>query len=51
MILKDGVMKNHSWANAQKMMKDPKKFVEEVQGFSGEDIEEKRLEGLKPMLA
>jgi dynein heavy chain len=44
-------MKNHSWANAQKMMKDPKKFVEDVKTFDGENIDEKRLEGLKPMLA
>jgi sulfite reductase alpha subunit-like flavoprotein len=30
MIIKDGVMRNHSWANAQKMMKDPKRFLEDV---------------------
>jgi hypothetical protein len=50
MILKDGVMKNHSWANAQKMMKDPKKFIDEVVAFNGDIIDEKRLEALKPYL-
>jgi sulfite reductase alpha subunit-like flavoprotein len=30
MILKDGVMKNHSWVNATKMMKDPKRFIEDI---------------------
>ena len=44
-------MKNHSWANAQKMMKDPKKFLDDIKVFDGSNIEEKRLEGLKPMLA
>ena len=44
-------MKNHSWANAQKMMKDPKRFLEDVQNFDGNNIDERRLEALKPMLA
>jgi len=30
MIIKDGVMRNHSWAKAQKMMKDPKRFLEDA---------------------
>jgi len=51
MILKDGVMKNHNWANAQKMMKDPKRFIEDIVAFDGNNIDEKRLEALKPMLA
>jgi len=51
MIIKDGIMRNHSWPNAQKMMKDPKKFLEEVVAFDGDNIEEKRLEALKPMIA
>jgi dynein heavy chain len=51
MILKDGVMKNHNWANAQKMMKDPKKFIDEIVAFDGDNIEDKRLDGLKPLLS
>jgi len=51
MILKDGIMKNHSWGNAQKLMKDPKKFVDDIKSFDGENIDEKRLEALKPTLA
>lgn len=44
-------MKNHNWANAQKMMKDPKRFIEDIVNFDGDNIDEKRLETLKPMLA
>jgi dynein heavy chain len=51
MIIKDGVLKNHSWDNAKKMMKDPKRFIEDIQNFDGDNIDEKRLETLKPMLA
>ena len=51
MILKDGIMKNHNWGAAQKMMKEPKKFIDEIQAFDGNNIDEKRLEALKPMLA
>jgi len=51
MMIKDGVMKNHTWDNAKKMMKDPKKFIDDIVAFDGDDIDEKRLEGLKPMLA
>jgi len=32
-------------------MKDPKKFVDDIKSFDGENIDEKRLDGLKPMLA
>jgi hypothetical protein len=51
MILKDGIMKNHNWGAAQKMMKEPKKFIDDIVAFDGNNIEEKRLEALKPMLA
>jgi len=51
LILKQGEKKNHQWPNAQKMMKDPKKFLEEVKNFNGEDIDEWKLEMLKPLLA
>jgi len=33
------------------MMNVPKKFIEEIQSFDGDNIEEARLELLKPLLA
>ena len=51
MILKNGEKKNYDWANAQKMMKEPKKFLEEVKAFDGNNIDEWKLEALKPLLA
>jgi hypothetical protein len=33
------------------MMNVPKKFIEEIQNFDGNNIEEARLEMLKPLLA
>jgi len=50
MIIKDGVMKNHTWDNAKKMMKDPKRFIEDIVAFDGDNIDDKRLDALKPML-
>ena len=51
LILKNGEKKNHVWPNSQKMMKDPKKFIEEIQAFDGDNIDEWKLEMLKPLLA
>jgi len=51
MIIKDGVMKNHNWGAAQKMMKEPKKFIDEIVAFDGDNIPENRLEALKPFIA
>jgi len=51
LILKNGEKRNHAWGNAQKMMNVPKKFIEEIQAFDGDNIEEQRLEMLKPLLA
>jgi dynein heavy chain len=51
MILKDGVMKNHKWDAAKKMMNDPNKFLDGVVNFDGDNIDEKRLLALAPMLA
>ena len=33
------------------MMNNPAKFIEQIQGFDGNAIEEWRLEALKPLLA
>jgi len=33
------------------MMKDPKRFIEDIVNCDGDNIDEKRLETLKPMLA
>lgn len=51
LILKQGEKKNHGWPNGQKMMGNPKKFIEEIQSFDGDNIEEWRLEMIKPLLA
>lgn len=44
LILLKGEMKNFGWNNAQKMMGNPVKFIDEVKAFRGEEIEQKRLD-------
>jgi dynein heavy chain len=51
LILKQGEKKNHTWPNAQKMMGNPKKFIEDIVAFDGDNIDEWRLEAIKPILA
>jgi len=51
LILLKGEKKNHAWGNATKMMNNPKKFIEDIQTFDGDNIDEWRLEALKPLLA
>lgn len=51
LILVRSEKKNHAWPNAQKMMNNPNKFLQEVKDFNGENIEEWKLEMLKPQLA
>ena len=51
LILKQGEKKNHAWPNAQKMMGNPAKFIQEIQAFDGDNIDEWKLEALKPLLA
>jgi hypothetical protein len=36
-LLKDE-KKNHAWGNAQKMMNNPKGFIDMVQNFDGDNI-------------
>ena len=33
------------------MMNNPKKFIEDIQGFDGDNIDEWKLEMLKPVMA
>lgn len=50
LILK-GEKRNHSWQNAQKMMNNPKGFIEYVQKYDSENIQEWILKELEPILA
>jgi hypothetical protein len=50
LILKNGEKKNHAWGNAQKMMGNPKKFIEDIQAFDGDNIDEWKLNDLQPLL-
>ena len=51
LILLKGEKKNHAWQNAQKMMNNPKKFLEEIQQFNADAIDDWKLDMLKPLLA
>jgi len=51
LILKNGEKKNHGWPQGAKMMSQPKKFIEEIKEFDGDNIDEWKLEMLKPILA
>lgn len=51
LILLKGEKKNHAWQNAQKMMNNPKKFLEEIFVFDGDNIDDWKLDALKPLLA
>jgi len=50
LILKQGEKKNHGWPVAQKMMGNPKKFIDDVKSFDGDNIDEWRLTALEPLL-
>ena len=51
LILLKGEKKNHAWPNAQKMMANPKVFVDHVMSFPGETIDEWKLKDVEPILA
>jgi len=51
MILKEGVLKNQTWADSQRMMKQPKKFIQEIKAFDGNNIDAKRLKAVRPYLS
>lgn len=46
-----GDMKNHAWPNAQKMMNNPKGFIEKIQKYDGDNIPDNILKALEPILA
>jgi dynein heavy chain len=50
LILK-GEKKNHTWANGQKMMNNPKQFLEYVQKYDGSNILDWILKDLEPILS
>lgn len=50
LILK-GDRKNHTWPNAQKMMNNPKAFLESLKTFDGNNIDEKLLGDCAPIIA
>jgi len=50
LILK-GEKKNHGWPQAQKMMNNPKAFLESVQKYDGDNIAEWILKELEPILS
>ena len=51
LILMKGEKKNFAWPNAQKMMGNPKKFIEDIQAFDGDNIDDWKLTMLAPLLA
>jgi dynein heavy chain len=50
LILVRSEKRNHAWPNAQKMMNNPNKFLQEVKDFNGESIEEWKLKALQDQL-
>jgi len=50
LILK-GEKKSHGWPNAQKMMNNPKQFLEYVQKYDGSNIADWILKDLEPILS
>jgi len=50
LILKQGEKKNHTWPAAQKMMNNPKKFIDDIIAFDGNNIDEWKLTALEPIL-
>lgn len=51
LILLNDEKKNHAWNQAQKMMNNPKQFIDKVQAFDGDTIADWKKEMLKPIMA
>lgn len=49
-LLLKGEKKNFAWNNAQKMMNNPAKFIDEVKAFDGSNIDQWILDQLAPIL-
>jgi len=50
-ILLKGEKKNHAWPACQKLLGNPAKFIADIQDFDGNNIDEWKLDMLKPLLA
>jgi len=46
-----GEFKNHAWTNAQKMMSNPKAFLQSIIDYDGENIDAKCLSNVAPIIA
>lgn len=51
LILIKDEKKNYAWNNAQKMMNNPKQFIDQVQAFDGDSIADWKKDLIKPLLA
>ncbi len=51
MLILKGEKKNHAWPQAQKMMNNPKQFLDSVQKYDGNTIQEWILKDLEPILS
>ena len=49
-LLLKGEKKNFAWANAQKMMNNPQKFIEDIQAFDATTIDQWILDQLAPII-
>jgi dynein heavy chain len=51
LIVLDGNYKKHDWDVSKKMMNNPNQFIERIRGFNANNIDEKKLDALKPVMA
>jgi dynein heavy chain len=51
LILLEKNYKKHDWDQSKKMMANPNQFIEKVKGFNANNIDDKTLDALKPVLA
>lgn len=49
-LLLRGEKKNFAWANGQKMMNNPQKFIEDIQSFDATSIDQWILDQLAPLI-
>lgn len=49
-LMMKGEKKNYAWQNAQKMMGNPAKFIEDLKGFRKEEIDQWILDGVYPII-
>ena len=50
LVLLKSEKKNYDWGNAQRMMNNPNKFLDEVKDYSGKHIEDWKLKKIEPIL-